>query len=200
VEVNLLSGKITLLSWLRDILLKINKMRNILATALISILLCSCYKSREKEEVHVRLKEEVYNLVASYIDSHPQYNTYILTEAMEQTMSGIKTSGYFLGPGYQGLLTSEKSTTYLDINNCRIYIISNLSSLYELDNDAPIWKNTNPTDSVVLDGVVMYDLVYNFLHNGLFIYYSNSEMKIMERPDTFFTPYIKSNVVFENKK
>ena len=196
----MLSGKITLLSWLRDILLKINKMRNILATALISILLCSCYKSREKEEVHVRLKEEVYNLVASYIDSHPQYNTYILTEAMEQTMSGIKTSGYFLGPGYQGLLTSEKSTTYLDINNCRIYIISNLSSLYELDNDAPIWKNTNPTDSVVLDGVVMYDLVYNFLHNGLFIYYSNSEMKIMERPDTFFTPYIKSNVVFENKK
>ena len=196
----MLSGKITLLSWLRDILLKINKMRNILATALISILLCACYKSREKEEVHVRLKEEVYNLVASYIDSHPQYNTYILTEAMEQTMSGIKTSGYFLGPGYQGLLTSEKSTTYLDINNCRIYIISNLSSLYELDNDAPIWKNTNPTDSVVLDGVVMYDLVYNFLHNGLFIYYSNSEMKIMERPDTFFTPYIKSNVVFENKK
>ena len=196
----MLSGKITLLSWLRDILLKINKMRNILATALISILLCSCYKSREKEEVHVRLKEEVYNLVASYIDSHPQYNTYILTEAMEQTMSGIKTSGYFLGPGYQGLLTSEKSTTYLDINNCRIYIISNLSSLYELDNDSPIWKNTNPTDSVVLDGVVMYDLVYNFLHNGLFIYYSNSKIKIMERPDTFFTPYIKSNVVFENKK
>ena len=175
-------------------------MRNILATALISILLCSCYKSREKEEVHVRLKEEVYNLVASYIDSHPQYNTYILTEAMEQTMSGIKTSGYFLGPGYQGLLTSEKSTTYLDINNCRIYIISNLSSLYELDNDASIWKNTNPTDSVVLDGVVMYDLVYNFLYNGLFIYYSNSKIKIMERPDTFFTPYIKSNVVFENKK
>ena len=92
-------------------------MRNILAIALISILLCSCYKSREKEEVHVQLKEEVYNLVASYIDSHPQYNNYILTEAMEQTMSGIKTSGYFLGPGYQGLLTSEKSTTYLDINN-----------------------------------------------------------------------------------
>ena len=106
-------------------------------------------------------------------------------------MSGIKTSGYFLGPGYQGLLTSEKSTTYLDTNNCRIYIISNLSSLYELDNDVPIWKNTNPTDSVVLDGVVMYDLVYNFLHNGLFIYYSNSEMKIMERPDTFSHPTLK---------
>jgi hypothetical protein len=177
-----------------------NKMRNILAIALLSILLCSSCKSRKKEDVHAQLKEEVYSLIASYIDSHPQYNTYILTEAMEQTMSGIKTSGYFLGPGYQGLLTSEKSTTYLDINNCRIYIISNLSSLYELDNNASIWKNTNPTDSVVLDGVVMYDLVYNFLHNGLFIYYSNSEMKIMERPDTFFTPYIKSNVVFENKK
>lgn len=59
-------------------------MRNILATALISILLCSCYKSREKEEVHVQLKEEVYNLVASYIDCHPQYNTYILTEAMNK--------------------------------------------------------------------------------------------------------------------
>ena len=177
-----------------------NKMRNILAIALLSILLCSSCKSRKKQDVHAQLKEEVYSLVTSYMDSHPQYNTYILTEAMEQTMSGIKTSGYFLGPGCPRLLTPEKSTSYLDINNCRLYIISNLSSLYESDNNASMWKNTNPTDSVVLDGVVIYDLFFNFLHNGLFIYYSNSKMRIMERPYTFFTPYIKSNVVFENKK
>ena len=175
-------------------------MRSMLSVMLLSILLCSCYKSSKKEGVHAQLKDEVYSIVVSYMDSHPQYNTYILTEAMEQTMSGIKTSGCFLGPGYPRLLPPEKSTSYLDINNCRLYIISNLSSLYETDNNASMWKNTNPTDSVVLDGVVIYDLVFNFLHNGLFIYYSNSEMKIMERPDTFFTPYIKSNVVFENKK
>ena len=175
-------------------------MRSILSVMLLSILLCSCYKSSKKEGVHAQLKDEVYSIVVSYMDSHPQYNTCILTEAMEQPMSGIKTSGYFLGPGYPRLLPPEKSTSYLDINNCRLYIISNLSSLYEFDNDASMWKNTNPTDSVVLDGVVIYDLVFNFLHNGLFIYYSNSKKKIMERPDTFFTPYIKSDVVFENKR
>ena len=61
-----------------------NKMRNILAIALLSILLCSSCKSRKKQDVHAQLKEEVYSLVTSYMDSHPQYNTYILTEAMEQ--------------------------------------------------------------------------------------------------------------------
>ena len=82
---------------------------------LLSILLCSCYKSSKKEGVHAQLKDEVYSIVVSYMDSHPQYNTFILTEAMEQTMSGIKTSGYFLGPGYPRLLPPEKSTSYLDI-------------------------------------------------------------------------------------
>ena len=88
-------------------------MRSILAIMLLSILLCSCYKSSKKEGVHAQLKDEVYSIVVSYMDSHPQYNTFILTEAMEQTMSGIKTSGYFLGPGYPRLLPPEKSTSYL---------------------------------------------------------------------------------------
>ncbi|WP_232227487.1 hypothetical protein [Hoylesella shahii] len=84
-------------------------MRNILAIALLSILLCSSCKSRKKQDVHAQLKEEVYSLVTSYMDSHPQYNTYILTEAMEQTMSGIKLQVIFWVLAIQDFLPPKKA-------------------------------------------------------------------------------------------
>ena len=84
----------------------------------------------------------------------------------------------------------------IDIDNKRIYIISNLANIFTASHQEK-WINKNMKDTMVYDEWITEEGL-NYVRNGIYIYSKDNSLKIMQRPDTFFFHYLPTKVKFIN--
>ncbi len=170
-------------------------MKKIIAFVSIICLSACCYNTK-KSEFKVAMKDDIYSIMQSYIELYPQYNTFVLSSAMERTFSGKKADGFILGPDFPGLFPDGAHNISIDIDNKRIYIISNLANIFTASHQEK-WINKNMKDTMVYDEWITEEGL-NYVRNGIYIYSKDNSLKIMQRPDTFFFHYLPTKVKFIN--
>lgn len=175
-----------------------NKLTSVVFTLLILYMHASCSSNPENPIINGKLNIQVQKVILDYIKRNPDYNTFFLSEAPRETMGGKAMSGFLLGPDYDNLAPLTERTVYVEIEGRRIYLCSNLFSLFA--NTPPNeWKNLHPADSLNIEGLdfPITDPGYNFLYRAVFFFYEEDEIRVINRPDSLFMPLTKNHLRFE---
>ena len=135
----------------------------------------------------IKSDSNVRNVLCEYINEHPRYNTFVIMEIPIARLYGNDTPGIFIGPGYKPLyddIYCDRVLDTINIEDVKTYIISKRCQDHIVNDD---WKNTNPTDSIVIGNYskrVSYYADENFKWRAWYIYKQNGEYKTIDRLDT----------------
>ena len=147
------------------------------------------------------LSPEANKIITDYVNSTPQYNTYLLVSQSLLYNSPIKGPGFLIGPFFPLLNDYYEGCHALkltDIGNNRVYALDDMSVLVGEEKDE--WTNINKLDkSVMLDGVLSQKIypsdknsnMINYLCRARLFYYANGSFLINNRPDTVYLPRVK---------
>ena len=147
------------------------------------------------------LSPDANNIITDYVNSTPQYNTYLLVSQGLLYKTPIKEPGYLIGPFFPLLNDYYKGCHALklaDIGSNRVYVLDDMSVLVREGKEE--WTNINKLDrSVMLDGGGSQKIypsdknsnMINYLCRAKLFYYANGSFLINNRPDTVFLPRVK---------
>jgi hypothetical protein len=161
------------------------------------------FSCNRKKILHDRLnlQTDVENVIKTYIQEHPQFNTFILqsTQELEQNETLAMNQRFLLGPGYETIIEKCQPTVYFDISDKHIFYISAIDDIVQRDKNTWIVKN-EPDSMIVFDDWIIKNSSELFIHRAIYFYHDGSRnLQINFRPDTIFAPrLIESSIQFEN--
>ncbi len=156
------------------------------------------------------LSPEANKIITDYVNSTPQYNTYLLVSQSLLYKTPIKEPGFLIGPFFPLLNDYYKGCHALrlvDIGSNRVYVLDDMSAL--VGEETEEWTNINKLDkSVTLDGVLLQKIypsdknsnMINYLCRAKLFYYANGSFLINNRPDTVYLPRVKMDNTHCNKQ
>ena len=172
-----------------------------------AFLLLSC---EVKSNGFRELSPEANKIITDYVNSTPQYNTYLLVSQSLLYKTPIKEPGFLIGPFFPLLNDYYKGCHALrlvDIGSNRGYVLDDMSAL--VGEETEEWTNINKLDkSVTLDGVLLQKIypsdknsnMINYLCRAKLFYYANGSFLINNRPDTVYLPRVKMDNTHCNKQ
>lgn len=160
----------------------------------------SC-KQERKFCKELNLHADVKNVIGTYIEEHPQFNTFFIksTQGLEQNEKVPTRQGFLLGPGYKSLIEESNPTFYFDILDKRVFYVSSIDEL--IVSEKSQWIIKNEPDSIKLtNGWIIKNSSELFIFRSIYFYYNElGNLEVNLRPDTVFAPrYLGSSVQFEN--
>ena len=181
------------------------KLKWVFIFVLLLVSISALLYNKSNNNSDIILDNRVYNLISNYINKYPQFNTFILKYSPAQQREGqtIK-EGYLLAPGYEDLLVKFGASFFFNIDDKKVYYISDINNLLKKDKNK--WTNFKSNDSIILpfgekDSIIIKNSSSLFILRAIyFTIEKNGILKVNNRPDTIFSPkYIGTqSVKFEN--
>jgi hypothetical protein len=163
---------------------------------------CPTKKGEESCMISMELKDSVYSCVRNYMNTYPQFDTFLLICASK--LSPIYFDGYLLGPAYEGIYEDGNPCFYITIDNKQVFVqlgIENLIKTTDLQRSIYRQKQIpRGVDSLIIapdwikkNGGELY------IHRAIYFSIRDEFLSINNRPDTIFGPrLLEGSIQFEN--
>ena len=172
-------------------------MRSIFKVLVLLFSLNGCTLSK----TGLHLDDTLESKIKEYVTNNPQYNTFLLMDAVSFRDTYPHKEGYLLGPMYEGMINKHKSYTAIKWNNSMIYIQTGFTDVFRKQDIN--WNNMNPNNDSILNihsyrKEISYNKRINYIYRSVFLYYDCGKWCSNNRSDTLFiVPSVESQLIFD---